>query len=422
MKATLFILVYVMSLGCIYAQEVNCGEKQKELSALVKQSKFKEANELLSILRKKCPTESEELYLLGITTLQNNVDLASATTKEAAVRDLLKLYDQYDANFPNNKNGNLVNKAMTLYDSNIRDNKELYAILNKAFTSNPDQFTNPKALYIYFRLYNVKFKNKDAGITLEQLLEKLNEVETVIQKNSPAFPEKAVEFKNASRACKSLVKDSLTPENLIPMAEKNFDANSKNTEWLAATANLLSDKCAASPIFGKIATQLHELQPSSKSAYHLGNYNLKNQKIKKAVDYFSQSATLETDKAEKAKTYSTIATIVAATDKKEARNMILSAIENDAKNGSYYLFLANLYSNSITECGTTNSMVQKAICLLANQTAQKAAEVEPRLKATAEQLAKEYAKNSPTKEELEQIQKTGGKVTIGCWINETVQF
>ena len=421
MKVTSFIFIYLLSLGCIYSQELNCVEKQSALSALVNQQKFKEATELLAVLRKKCPAQSEELYLLGITVLQNNIAVASETTKEAAVRDLLKLYDQYDANFPNNKNGNLVNKAMTLHDNKKGDDKEIFAILNKAFTSNPNQFTNPNALYIYFKLYHANFKNKIDGFSFDQLLERYNEVTTVIDKNTIAFPKKAEEFKNAQRACKSLVKEFLTPENLIPMAEKKFEANSKNTEWLATTANLLSEKCAASSIFGKIATQLHQLQPTAKSAYHLGNYNLKNRNTKQAVAYFDESATLATDKAEKAKTYAAIAIIIAATDKAEARKMILSAIENEPKNGSNYLFLASLYSNSIAECGTS-PLVKKAIYLLANQTAQKAAEAEPRFKSTADQLAKEYAKNAPTKTELEQIQKAGGKVNIGCWINETVQF
>jgi len=421
MKIVFLVSVYVMSLGGIYSQEVNCVEKQKELSLHVNQLKFKEANEVLSILRKKCPSQNEDMYLLGITTLQNNVDLATEATKEAAVRDLLKFYDQYDANFPDNKNGNLVNKAMTLYDNKKGDDKEIYAILNKAFKANPNQFTNPKALYIYFKLYYENFKSNKEGVSLDQLLEKYNEVETAIDKNSITFPKKEEEFKNAKRACKSLVKDNLTPENLIPMAEKKFEANSTNTEWLTTTANLLSDKCAASPIFGKVVTQLHQLQPTSKSAYHLGNYNLKNRNIKLAVDYFNQSTTLTSDKSEKAKIYSTIATIIAGTDKAEARKMILSAIENEPKNGSYYMFLANLYSNSVNECGTS-VLVKKAIYLLTNQTALKAAEVEPKFKSTAEQLVKEAAKNSPTKAELEQIQKAGGKVSIGCWINETVQF
>ena len=421
MKATFFILVYIMSLGSVFSQEINCLEKQNELSTFVNQLKFKEANELLSLLRKKCPAQSEDLYLLGITTLRNNVDVASETTKETAVRDLLKLYDQYDANFPNNKNGNSINKAMTLYDTKIGDEKEIYTILNKVFISNKDQFTNPKALYIYFKLYHSNFKIKNDLTALDQLLDKYNEVVILIDKNIATFPKLAGEFKNANRAAKSLVKEYLTPENLIPMAEKKFEANSKNTDWLATTANLLSEKCAVSPIFGKIATQLHQLQPTAISAFHVGNHYLKNRNIKQAVDYFSQSAGLTTDKFEKAKKYYAIATMVAATDKAESRKMIFSAIENNDKNGSYYMFLANLYTNSITECGTSD-LVKKAIYLLANQTAQKAVVAELRFKKPVEQLTSDYAKNAPTKEELEQIKKAGGKVTIGCWINETVQF
>ena len=166
---------------------------------------------------------------------------------------------------------------------------------------------------------------------------------------------------------------------------------------------------------------LHQLQPSPKSAYHLGNYNLKNRNTKQAVEYFEESAMLSTDKTEKAKTYYTIATIIAGSDKATARKMILSAIENESKSAESYMLLANLYSNSISECGAT-TIQKKAIYYLANQAAQKAVEAEPRLKATADQLAKEYSKINPTKTELDQIQKAGGKVTIGCWINETVQL
>ncbi|MES2747408.1 MAG: hypothetical protein V4648_03465 [Bacteroidota bacterium] len=421
MKATLFFLVYLMSFGFVYSQEINCVEKQKEFSQLVKDGKYKQAVEPLSLLRKKCPSQSEDLYLFGITTLKNEVDVAAADKKEVAIRDLIKLYDQYDANFPNNKNGNLVNKAMLLYDNNKGSDAEIYAFLNKAFTSNPDQFTTANSLFIYFKLYNDNYTSKKENISLEQLLEKYNDVLIAIEKNKVLHPEKAVEFNNASKSCKSLVAPLLVPENLIAMAEKKFDANMQNTEWLETTANLLSEKCAATPIFGKIATQLHQLKPSSQSAYHLGNYNVKNRNQKVAIPYFEQAATLTTNRFEKAKIYYTVATILSASDKEQARKMIASAIENNPKKGSYYILLANIYANSATECGAS-PLQQKAIYQLANLTVQKAGQVEPKLKTTADQLAKEYTKNSPTKEEFDEIKKAGGAIKVGCWINETVPF
>ncbi len=421
MKSTVIFLVYLMGLGLVSAQEVNCVEKQKEFSDVVSKQNFKQANELLSVLRKKCPSQSEEMYQLGITTLQYNIDASSDTNKEVAVRDLLKFYDQYDANFPNNKNGNSVHKAMVLYNNKKGDDKEIYALLHKAFTTNQEQFTDATALYTYFKLTFDSYKNKTQGVTFDQLMEKYNDVMAAIEKNSLAFPKKALEYQNAERASKSLLKEFLTTENLVASAEKGFEANSKNISWLSTTANLLSEKAASSPIFGKVATQLHQLQPTSKSAYHLGNYNLKTKNNKQAVEYFTQSATLSTNPSEKAKTYYTAAIVVASNDKAQARKFITSAIDNEATNGSYYMFLANLYTNSVDECGTT-PLNKKAIYQLANQVAQKGAQVEPRLKPTAEQFTKEYAKNNPTSQELDQLKKMGGKVTIGCWINETVQF
>lgn len=421
MKATLFFLIYLMSLSFVHSQEINCDEKQKELSEFVTNKEFKKATTLLSTLRSKCKNQSEEIYLLGITTLKYNVDVASDVNKEIAIKDLLKLYDQYDANYPNNNNGNLVNKAMLLYDNKSINETEIYSFLNKAFETNKTQFTNPNALYIYFKLLNDKFISKKEGISFDQLLEKYNDIIVVIEKNSNTFPDKAIEFTNAKQACKSLIKEHLTSENLISLAERKFESNSQNPDWLESTANLLSEKCAASSIFGKIASQLHQVRPSSKSAYHLANYNLKNRNQTQAIDYFDQSATLATDKLEKAKTYFTLATIISASDKGRARKMIYNAIDNDATNGSYYILLTSLYSNSISEC-SVSTLEQKAIYKLINQTAQKAAQVEPRLKPTADQLAKDYSKITLTKQETEQVKKMGGKVIIGCWINETVQF
>ena len=128
-----------MSLGSVFSQEVNCIEKQNELSTFVNQYKFKEAFEILAVLRKKCPSQSEEIYLLGIKVLQKNVDVASETSKEAAVRDLLKLYDQYDLNFPNNNNENLVNKAMTLYDNKLGDEKVVHMGRQENVSNERDQ-------------------------------------------------------------------------------------------------------------------------------------------------------------------------------------------------------------------------------------------------------------------------------------------
>lgn len=419
MKAALFFLVSLMGLQTLGAQEVNCAEKQKELTQFVKDGKYREATELLSLLRKKCAARDEALYPQGITVLKHNVEVASADSKQAAITDLVKFYDQYDANFPANKNGNAVNKAMLIYENNGPE-AEVYTLLDKAFTANPDQFTTANSLYVYFKLYNENYrKSKDAS--LDALLDKYSQVVVAIGKNGAAIPERAAEFNNAKGAAKAMVKEFLVPERIVAMAEKGFEANKQNVQWLESTANLLSEKSAGTPIFGKVANQLHELKPTAQSAYHLGNYQLKNRNQKQAITYFEQAATLQANPAEKARLYYNTAAILAGPDPAEAKRMIGLAVENNPKNGSYYILLANLYANAVEQC-STNVLQQKAVYQLANQTAQKAAQAEPRMKATADALSKEYSKNKPTAAELDQIKKAGGKVKIDCWINETVSF
>jgi tetratricopeptide (TPR) repeat protein len=417
---TLFSLVLILiSCGIVFSQEIDCDNKQKQLSSAITNSDFAKANEILSETRLKCATKSEVFYLLGIEVLKYNVELAADDKKEAAVLDLVKFYDQYDKNFPDNKNGNLINKATVLYEAKISKENDAYLSFDKAFAKDKFQFKNPNALYTYFSLFKDKYNDKNNNISFSQLLTKYSEVLTVVEKNRNEFPDKEVEFNNAYLAINSLVKNDLTKENVVAYAESNYPSYKENVAWLESTANLLSQKAANSPIFGTIANQLHSLNPTDKSAYHLGNFNLKTRNQSKAVEYFNQSATLSSNKLEKAKTYYTLANILSMTDKSKSKEALKLAMENNPSNGEYYVFLSSLYSNAANECGTT-SIEKKAIYQLAKTTINKAAQVEPKFKTTADQFSKKF--ESPTSQELSSIKKNGNRVAIGCWINETVQF
>lgn len=419
MKTLFSLVLFLISCESIFSQEIDCDNKQKQLSSAITDSDFAKANEILSQTRLKCATKSEVFYLLGIEVLKYNIELASDDKKEVAVLDLVKFYDQYDKNFPDNKNGNLINKAMVLYESKISKENDAYLSFDKAFAKDKFQFKNPNALFTYFSLFKEKYNDKKNNISFDQLLGKYSEVLKVVEKNRKEFPEKEVEFNNAFLAINSLMKDDLSKENVVAYAESNYASNKENVAWLESTANLLSQKAANSPIFGTVANQLHSINPTDKSAYHLGNFNLKNRNQVKAVEYFNQSASLSTDKLEKAKTYYTLANILSMTDKSKAKEALKLAIDNNPSNGEYYVFLSSLYSNAVNECGTT-SIEKKAIYQLAKTTINKAAQVEPKFKTTADQFSQKF--EAPTSQELSAIKKNGNKVVIGCWINETVQF
>lgn len=420
MKTKLILLTAFLYFGFAHSQEINCFATQQELAQLVEAQKFKDAEQSLSSLLAKCSSKDENLYVLGAKVLQNKVDLATNDDKEKAVAELIALYDKHDQNFPDNKSNNTINKAILYYEYNIGTEEQTFKLFDKAFAKDKFQFVNALSLFTYFKLFNENYKSRDDR-NFDELLEKYSQILSVIEKNKTLSPNNTIEFENVKIATNSMVKNYLTVENLTDYAERNLQKNQKNIEWLSPTVDLMLDKCSDKAVFGQVAYYLHTIQPSSKSAFALGAFNLKNNNREKAVEYLSQAAELATNNFEKSKIYATNASILFGFDKKLAKESILLAIKNDASNGENYIFLSNLYSSAAKECGTT-PIEQKAVYQLASNYAKKAAEVQPNLKATSNALLDQYKKFSLTDKEKEQIKKSGNTITIDCWINETVEF
>ncbi|WP_298140419.1 hypothetical protein [Flavobacterium sp.] len=420
MKKLCFI-VSVFFTGILFSQEINCVEKQKQLSSLINDKDYKQANLLLSEIKTICSSKSEEFFYLGINVLQYNVDIASNETKEKEIRELIKFYDLYDKNFPKNKNGNSINKAMLLFDNGIANQDEIYSNLDKSFQKDKFQFSNPNALFTYFKMFKEKYDDKKNAITFDKFIETYGQVLAVIEKNKTTFPDKSVEFENAKLATNSIVREDFTKENLVSYSENNFKQNANNVEWLSSIAALLFVNASESSIFGAIASQLNSLNPTSKSLYYLADFNLKNKNQEKAIDLLEKSAELSIEKNEKSQIYLTLANMFATRDKSKSKEFIKKIMEISPERGDVYLLLASLYSNSINECATTE-IEKKAINRLAKITAETAAKVEPRFKSSLPGIAKKYANQELTADEIKQVKKSGGSITINCWINEKVKF
>lgn len=416
MKTKLFFLFVLVFSHFAKAQEVNCNDKESQLRKYVVDQEYSKALEVWKEVKISCPKYSEQIYLLGSQVLQYNIETASPENKEKQARELLKLYDLYDKNFPNNQNGNFEKRAMVLYDNKAGTEEEIYNFLELAFEKQKTTFTNPQAIFIYFQYYFEKNKSNLSAATIDKLIDKYNAVNSLLDVNSQKIPAKKEQYTLVVAGLDSYMNPILVCDNLVPYAQKNYEANKLNVDWLYATAKALFGNCKTSPIFGTVATQLHSLKPSSKSAYYIANYTLYTGDQNVAIDFFTQSVALSTDKMEKASTAYTVASILSGSDKGKAKEMALVAIDNDPTNGKYYIFLANLYANSIEEC-TTSENEKKAIYKLASDTVLKGAVVEPMLKVTCDMMSKDYLKNV-----VFDAKSKVKEVKIGCWINQTVQF
>ncbi len=414
MKAKLILVIGLLFSLFINGQENNCAEKENDLSKFISEKKYNEANLLYSEIKNTCAKHSEKVYILGSQILQYNIE-STSTDNEKNVKELINLYDLYDKNFPNNENGNFEKRALVLIQNKIVSEIEIYSYLDKAFINQRKNFTNPQAIIEYFKLYFKKFNEQKEKITFDQLLEKYNDVITLVEQNKLQFPAKEQEYNRITKAAYNLIITKVTCENLTLYAQRNFENKKLDENWLNASAKWLSTICKNEPILEKIVLELHK-KPTSTSAYYLADYYLNTKNEQQALSFFDQSIALSQNNLEKSKTAYKVASIVAISNKAKAKEMIDIAILNDASNGKNYIFLANLYASSVDECAN-NENEKKAIYKLASTTVLKASIATPMLKPTSEKLSNDYLKNVIVDKSIK-----NKAIKINCWINETVQF
>lgn len=416
MKTKLFYLLCIFSTFFANAQKENCGTKEKQLSQFITENDYKKANEVWNEIKVECPSFSENVYLQGNKVLQYNIEIAAPKDKEKEVQELLKLYNQFDKNFPENRNGNFEKRAMALYENKVGTNDEIYSYLDQAFNKQKSSFSNPQALLVYFEMYFEKYKSDNSSITIDNLIKKYTDINSLLEFNRLQFPNKINEYGRVASGMDSYMQSLLTCDNLVPYAQKNFESNKSDVNWLLATAQALSVKCNNKPVFETIALELHKTKPSSKSAYYLATYYLNTGNQDKSITFFKESIELASNKNEKSTTAYTVASILASSDKAKSKEMMVVALENNPSNGKYYIFLANLYANAVNDCASTE-IEKKGMYKLASDTALKAISIEPKYKITAENMSKDYLKNVvfDSKSKVKSVH-------LGCWINQTVQF
>ena len=421
MKTIVFILGALFITNSSNAQKFDCASKITEYQELFKATKVAESFDAWSDVRKNCPKETEVVYTDGIQILQYKIDnAASAEEKEKLVRDVLKLYDQYNKNYPLSTTDFEIKKAMTLVANKIDAKEEIFNLLDSGFAKASKNVTDVNAIYTYFSIYCERFNNGDKKITANSVLEKYTLVNSLLNELQASKPE-SKEYKTAQRAIDNLIKDVATCENLEAFYAKNYSENQENTDWITSALLSLSGKCSNKPIFNTLSEKLYSLKVTAQSANFMALGNLKQRKFPEAIKFYYESAELQTNPIEKAKIYYTLATGLLANDLPKSKEYLNKAVASDPKMGKAYLFLAQLYANSANDCGKTD-FEKKAVYYLAIQTAKKAAIAEPRLKPTSDKVAKDFEAKSVTAAEISKAKMNGKSLSIGCWINETITF
>lgn len=443
-----FLLITIASLFVQAQNSEVCTENLSFMGQLVKE-KNAEAYDYLTILRKDCPSFHKSIYSFGEAAIKLKIDKAtSPVEKEKFVRDLMKLYDEHDQNFPSNGAGNKMKKGLVLFENKIGTDKEIYDLLDDAFKTDYANFKYAKAMYVYFELLVKDFKAGNKGVELQQIFDKYDDLsqklveeedELTNEKDALLNKQEAGEvlldkeikrkekiesnleiFSGVKNDMDNIILELSTCDKLVPFYQKGFDANKGNEEWLKRAANRLEAKgCDTDPLFSKISEALYKLNPSADAAEKLGVVEYQRKNISKAMDYFNQAADLYKDNSKKANVYFKMASIYSKSNKVQARTYARKALSVKPSYGKAYLLIASLYGSSINDCGN-DQFEKRAMYWLAAQYCDKAGAADSSLKSQASSNAAKYRAAAPSKTEIFQSGKAGQRIAFNCWVGESV--
>ena len=443
--STFYLLFLALSLQLTTANTYDCAAKNSIVHESVKAKNFKEAIPVWREMLAECPDYHYAIYVNGDKIMDYLIENAKdASEKEKYIREKVSLYGQYYKYFPDRIKDYKSKQALTLFDSGIGSKEEIEALLKDAFTNDKANFTNGKAMYVLFEYLVNDFKANKPGITLPdvflmndqiaELLEvennKLSEDLDVIVKKEDAGEElSSKEARDKVRltnnidsyaliasSMEGLIAELSNCDRLIPLLEKDFDANKDNLDWIKRTANRLSNKgCTDSPFFSKLLDQYEKLTPPTfGTLYNKGISLIKSDKTK-AKEYFMKALDMAPDNNKKADLYFTIATqIYGMGNKATAKSYCDKALGLKPSLDKAHMYIAQLYAASLNDVGLTDAFDKRAIYWLAAQTARKGGT------AAANSLAAKYEAAAPNKQEIFQSGKAGQQICFKGWIGKCI--
>lgn len=438
----------MMGVSNAQAQNPECMTNLSIFSEHAKVKNYDAAYEPWKKTYETCPQLNNAIYVYGERILKHKIDKASASEKEGFVNDLIGLYDNKLKHFSSKTSPGetMVDKALTKYDNKMAGDAEMYSMLSEAFTKDEENFTNPKALYLYFS--SLVDLHNDGKKELQEVFDVYDAVTGKIEVENDKLTDKIATLlpKEEAGSLTSKEKRSLRVynsysenygkiagsidsklgaladcSNLIPLYEKSFDEKKTDINWVKrAVGRMYGKECTDDPLFGKMVEVQAQLDPSADVYVYLGSLKKKNGDTNGAVADFNKALQLETDGKKKSNIAYKIATSYTKTSKSSARSYAQKAIDANPANGRAYLLIASLYASSANACGDS-PFDKRAIYWKAADMARQGGRVDPSLSGRASQAAASYNAKAPTKEMIFSSGKAGQTVSFSCWVGGSVK-
>lgn len=397
----------------------------------VKTNNFKDAYPSWKSVFNDAPVAQVSTYTNGTKILRwfiaNEKDAAK---KKSYFNELMGVYDQrikyldvlntYVRN-PNSKGSIIALKAHDYYTMGNPDNNVAYAMFKESIEAEKDKSD-------YFILQEF----------MESATKKLkadpNHKEQFIQDylfaSSTADAAHKAATKEKEKANLKLTKDNIDAlfinsgaascKNLQAIYGPKVAQNKTNLEYLKQVLSVMEMLgCTEEQAYFDAAEAANAIEPTAATAIGCGYMYYKKGNLDKALEYFDQAISLETNVEKKADySYKASAMLFSKKLLSRAKQYANRSIALNPNNGNPYILIAQLYASSPN--WSNEPALNKCTFFAILDKLYKAKSVDSSVAAKANELINTYSRHTPKDSDLFFIGlKRGDKVTIGGWIGET---
>lgn len=427
----IFILIFlIISYGLKAQVQLNWPEDKAKaqteytlMNDLINSDQESKAHPHWSWLYKNAPdldNTSYSLYKQGEKIFNDLVKNTEEKELQRAYQDsaLLNLQERIDRGDEKDKVMNRMGYFLFPYWINRPDKRaELLAKYKEILELNGNDSYYINAKY-YFKTayYNVE---TGAKLTDEQIIEAYDFVNPIVEYNINQGGKNAGKWE----AVKNEIENDFSKLVDIDCAfiDKNwvpkFKADPTDLKMAKKIfSGMLSAKCTDNPIWLEAGELINDKEPNFGLAKNLARRFQSEGDYDKAIKYFERAIELAKSAEDKGEIYYYMAlTYYQKGSKSTARNYALQSIQADpGKAKDAYSLIGDLYMNSYNDCKADDIVESRAVYIAAYDMYSKAGNTEKMQNAKAQ---------FPSIEEIfTQGKKEGDKLTIFCWINETVQL
>lgn len=411
---------------------LRCIQNLVVYSDAVKLKDFKGAYEPWLVVFNECPlAKKTNLYIDGVKI----VKALLAKEKDPAKREeyfqtLLKIYDQRSKYYGSNKKyptsylmGMKGLDVLAFKEGVIEHTKRALGFFEHSFQG-PAETIQPAFASSYMFATVSLFKND--VLTSEQVVNNYLTASGVITKLEAAATDKNRQtIQDAKAQVEQVFAQSGAADcaTIIKIFGPQLDENVENLEWLKRVNKLLAKgDCTEEDLFYATSERLHKIEPEASSARGLARMYIKQNDMEKAISYYNEAISLETDANDKAKYYYELSMVYLSNNKyADAKAAAVNATKERENWGDPYLLLGKIYAAGARTIGEKDYEKRAGYWAAVDKFAKaKAVDPSEKVQTEANDLIRQYSAHFPGKEDLffEGIQ-TGSSYRVGGFIGET---